>query len=226
MLLINALVSRAGATVLLEAGPVKVCLEALAYGATMGLRLLAALTAFCLASATLHPDRLLTLFSRVAFRSSLVVALATRSLPNAVRDLVRAREALLVRGVNLRGGSLRDRLEKVAWLLDVVLVSSLEGALQTAEALQARGLGCGPRSRFRREAFRPRDLLVLAAVGLSLALSLYARLTGAAHYTYYPRLTPVAPAALWLPLSILAGLSLPGILSWGWQRWPFLRSRI
>ena len=226
MLLINALVSRAGATVILQAGPVRVSLEALVYGAAMGLRLFAALTAFCLAGATIHPDRLLTLFSRLAFPSSLVVALATRSLPNAVRDLVRAREALLVRGVDLSGGSLRDRTEKAAWLLEVVLVSSLEGALQTAEALQARGLGCGPRTLFRREVFRPRDLVVLAGVGLSLALSLYAGLMGIAHYTFYPRLAPVVPATLWPLSGILAGFSLPAILSWGWQRWPFLRSRI
>lgn len=227
MLVINAFASQAGATVILRAGPLKLCLEPIAYGAAMGLRLVAVLTAFCLAGATLHPDRLLAFFSRFAYRSALVAALATRSLPNAVRDLVRAREALQVRGVDLGAGSLGQRLQKQAWLLDVLLVSSLEGALQTAEAMQARALGSGPRSCFRREVLRPRDALCLASVLFALALSLYAQVRGLADYPYYPRLAPLtkgaSPALL---AAILAGLSVPAILSWGWQHWPYLRSKI
>ncbi|MCR4419956.1 MAG: energy-coupling factor transporter transmembrane component T [Clostridia bacterium] len=226
MLLINAAASPGGATVILRAGPARVSLEALVYGAIVGMRLLGVLTAFCVASTTLHPDRLLGIFSRWAYRSSLVLSLATRSLPNVACELVRAREALQVRGVNLEGGSLRSRLDKAGWLLDVLLVSCLEGALETAEALQARGLGCGPRSHFRREVLRPRDASVLAGVGLSLTLSSYALLTGAAGYACYPRLAPLDHNDFWLPMAVLAGLSLPAILSWGWQYWPYLRSKI
>ena len=227
LLIINAFASPAGATVVLRAGPLKLCLEAIVYGAVMGMRLVAVLTAFCLASATLHPDKLLALLSPLAYKSALVLALATRMLPAATRDLVRAREALEIRGVDFGTGSFMERLKKQAWLLDILLVSSLEGALDTAEAMQARALGSGPRSHYRRELPRPRDAVCLAPSLLALALSVYAKISGLGDYTYYPRLAPLAegpsPA---VAAAIFASLSVPAILSWGWKRWPCLRSRI
>lgn len=227
LMVINPLVSQAGKTVLWQAGPVKVCLEAVCYGAAMATRLLAVLTVFCLGSATVHPDKLLTLFSRLAYKSALVAALATRMLPAATRDLANAREALQVRGVDFGAGSFRERLKKQAWLLDILLVSSLEGALETAEAMQARAFGSGPRSCYRRELARPRDAVCLAASLLALTFSVYAKISGFVDYTYYPRLASLAdgssPAVL---AGILLSLSVPAILSWGWKHWPYLRSKI
>ncbi len=227
IMVLNPLVFHAGKTVIWQAGPVKVCLEAVCYGAAMGVRLLAVLTVCCLGSATIHPDRLLALFSRFAYKSALVAALATKMLPAAARDLANAREVLQVRGVDFEAGSFRERLKKHSWLFDILLVSSLEGALQIAEAMQARAFGSGPRSCYRRELARPRDAVCLAASLLALVLSAYAKASGSGDYTYYPRLAPLADgSSLILLLGILLALSVPAILSWGWKHWPCLRSKI
>ncbi|MGB9792269.1 MAG: energy-coupling factor transporter transmembrane component T [Thermacetogeniaceae bacterium] len=234
VMVINSLVYHSGKTVLWRSpnipivGSISICLEAVCYGAAMGIRLLAVLTVFCLASAVVHPDKFLSLFSRFAYKSALVVSLATRTLPTAARELANAREMLQLRGVNFASGNILERLKKYSWLFDILLVSSLEGALQTAEAMQARAFGSGPRSCYRRELWRPRDLLCLAAAFLTLALSCYARLKGYGCYSYYPQLGALVPdhLSLYLLAGILASLASPLLLSWGWKHWPYLRSKI
>lgn len=234
IMLFNPLVFHGGKTVLWRTpslpvvGHFTICLEALCYGAAMGIRLLAVLTVFCLASAAVHPDKFLSLFSRFAYKSALVVSLATRMLPAAARELTNAREMLQLRGVDFAAGNLRERLKKRSWLFDILLMSSIEGALQTAEAMQARAFGSGPRSCYRRELWQPRDLLCLAAACFALAFSCYARLKGYGDYSYYPQLGALVPdhLSLYLLAGILTSLASPLVLSWGWKHWPYLRSKI
>ncbi len=234
IMIVNPLVFHAGKTVLWHGpvipvlGNVTICLEAICYGAAMGVRLLAVLTVFCLFNAVVHPDKTLSLFSRFAYKSALIASLATRALPAAGRDLANIREVQQMRGVNYGSGGPRERLRKHTWLLEVLLTSSLEGALQTAEAMQARAFGAGPRSRYRREPARPRDFLCFTAGLLALVFSLSAKAKGYGDYVYYPQLgSLVADAAtvFWLGV-ILFCLSLPVILSWGWRHCPCLKSKI
>lgn len=234
IMIINPLVFHAGGTALWHGpdipvlGKVTVCLEAVCYGAAMGVRLLAVLTVFCLFNAVVHPDKTLSLFSRFAYKSALVASLATRALPAAGRDLANIREVQQMRGVNYSSGGPRERLRKYTWLLEVLLTSSLEGALQTAEAMQARAFGAGPRSRYRRELVRPRDFLCFTAGLLALVFSLYAKVKGYGDYAYYPQLGNLVAntsTVIWLGV-ILFSLSLPVILSWGWQHCPYLKSKI
>ena len=69
-----------------------------------------------------------------------MVSLATRLFPSVIRDLATAREAQQLRGVDFNSGNLRERAGKYARVFRVVLVSTLEGSFQTAEAMQATGL--------------------------------------------------------------------------------------
>ncbi len=234
IMIINPLVFRTGKTVLWHGptvpvlGKLDICLEAICYGAAMGIRLLAVLTVFCLYNAVVHPDKILSLFARYAYKSALVVSLATRMLPAVARDLANAREVQQLRGVDYGSGSLRERVRKHSWLLNIVLSSSLERALQVAEAMQARAFGTGPRSCYRRELRRPRDLLCFTAGILALLFSLLAKFKGYGDYTYYPqmgKLVESSSSVIWLGI-ILISLSLPVVLSWGWKHCPYLRSKI
>ncbi|HIE12859.1 MAG TPA: energy-coupling factor transporter transmembrane protein EcfT [Desulfotomaculum sp.] len=234
ILLINPLVSRAGETVLWQGpslpvvGVLTISLEAVCFGAAMGLRLLVILSVFCLYNAIIHPDKALSLLSRVLYRSVLVVALATRLLPAMVRRLASIKEAQQMRGLDFAAGSLRKRVKNYSLLLNILLLSSLEGALETAEAMQARGFGRGPRSRYQRELLRPRDICCFAGSGLALAAGVYAAAGGAAGFSYYPELAPLSvcfPRLLLLAV-MLMGLLVPVALAWGWRRSCSLRSRI
>ena len=233
VMLLNPLLVQNGTTVLFYGpelpviGRLRITLEAICYGATMGVRLMAIILAFALYNAVVHPDKVTGLFSRFAWKSSLVVSLATRMIPATARDLSNAREVQQMRGVNFSSGGFRERLRKYSWLLEVLLLSSLEGSLATAEAMQARGFGSGRRTCYSRELVRPRDYLCFLSGLSALIIGVYARFAGYADFSYYPQLDSFIAAGdlIWLGVTILC-LLFPLILSWGWKHWPYLRSKI
>jgi len=234
IMVINPLFSHEGRTVLFYGpvlpllGPIKVTLEAVCYGAVLGVRILAVLTVFALYNAVVHPDKTTNLFARFAYKSALVISLSTRMVPSVGRDLVSASEVQQMRGIDFNAGNMKERMRKYSWLLNVLVLSSLEGALQIAEAMQARGFGSGKRSIYRREQVRPRDYICGGASLVTLGLAVYAKIKGYSDYLYYPQLGKLVAnkgVALWL-LLILFGLLVPVITGWGWKHWHYLRSKI
>jgi len=233
VMLFNPLIAQHGNTVLLYLpelpliGRLRITLEAICYGAAMGVRLMTIILAFAFYNAVVHPDKVTGLVSRFAWKSSLVVSLATRMIPSAARDLSSAKDVMQLRGVDFSAGTFRERLKKYTWLLEVLLLSSLEGSLATAEAMQARGFGAGRRSCYRRELVRPRDYLCFFSGLSALLLAVYARVQGYTDFLFYPELSSFAWGRdlIWLVLIVLC-LSMPLILSWGWKHWPYLRSKI
>lgn len=234
IMVINPLVVHAGQTVLWHGphlpvlGRLTITLEAICYGAAMGVRLLDMVSIFCLYNLIVHPDRLLNMFSRFAHKSALVVSLATRLFPVMAASMNNIREVQQLRGVDFQAGTLKERAGKYAALFNILLVSSLEGSLQMAEAMQARAFGSGPRSCCRREFFRPRDGLCLAGSFFSLVIAIYGIICGSGIYTYYPQLGYLfdGSATVTMLAAVLSGLSLPAVLSWGWQHCQYLKSKI
>jgi energy-coupling factor transport system permease protein len=233
VMIINPLLVQHGNTVLFYLpelpliGRLGISLEAISYGAAMGVRLMTIIIAFALYNAVVHPDKVTGFVSRFAWKSSLIVSLATRMIPSTARDLYSAREVMQLRGVDFSTGTFRERLKKYTWLLEVLLLSSLEGSLATAEAMQARGFGSRHRSCYRRELVRPRDYICFFSGLSALILAVYTKLQAFADFLFYPELSSFAWGSdlIWLVVIVLC-LSIPLILSWGWKHWPYLRSKI
>ncbi len=234
LVIVNTLFVHTGQTVIWRSpvlpvlGRLDISLEAICYGAVMGVRFLIVLLAFALYNAVVHPDKIMSVFSRFAFKSALVLSLSTRMLPAVARDLTNVMEVQQMRGVQFGTGNLRERLRKYSWLLEVILISSLEGSLQIAEAMQARAFGSGPRSRYQRFPVRPRDGIIGLASILSVTLAVYAKARGFADYVYYPQLGTLAgnfPALVWPGLIALALLPVV-LMGWGWRHCLSWRSKI
>lgn len=227
---VNAVVSGAGTTVLMWGpeipvlGRLHVTLEAVCYGAGMGLRLLVIMSAFCFYTYAVHPDKILKVAGRFGGRVALVVALATRLFPLLAADLHRITEVQRCRGVMLNKGSRWVRAKNWLPVTGVLLVSSLERALQMAESMQARGFGSGMRSSYRRETWRPADYWVAAASGIAFGAGLLSFFLGWSDYEYYPALEEIVPGEMAAAAFILLCLVVPAALNWGWKRWPSLRS--
>jgi energy-coupling factor transport system permease protein len=144
--LVNALVSRDGATLLLTSdplpviGPLDITLEAVTYGLILGLRALVVLVAAgALLAAAVDPDELLRGLRRVSVRSGVTAALATRLVPVLARDarrLADARRAI--------GGGAPTAAERVA-VLRAVTAGALDRATDVAATLEVRGFAAGRR---------------------------------------------------------------------------------
>ncbi|HEY5159523.1 MAG TPA: energy-coupling factor transporter transmembrane component T [Gaiellaceae bacterium] len=146
-------------------GSLDVTREELAAGAVQTLRLATVALAFALWALKLDHDRLVR-ETRLARRSVLTVALATRLIPTLERDASGFVEALRGRGVAVEGLRGRSRL------LAPLVASSLERALTLAESMEARGYGRPGRAAVARAPFSWRERAALVFSLLLLISSL------------------------------------------------------
>ena len=234
IMIINSLVIRAGATIIWHGpelpilGKLDISMEALYYGAVSSIRLLVIISIFCLYNLMINPDKVLNLFSKVAGKSVLIIALSARMLPTMARDLKRIKEVQQFRGVDFDEGSLWARVKKYSCLYNVLLLSSLEDSLEIAESMQARAFGSGKRSVYSRNILRPRDIICLAVSFLGLFTAIWGLHYGYGQYTFYPRADFLINDRITLiTLSVvLFYMSVPIILSEGWKTCRFLKSKI
>lgn len=234
IVLINALMAHDGKTILWHGpfipvfGRVTISLEAIYYGLAMGVRLLNVISIFCLFNLIAHPDKVINLFSRFAGKSTLVIALAARMFPVMAQRYENIRAVQQIRGVDFSRGTLKEKVQKSSLLINSLILSSLEDSLEIAESMQARAFGSGPRSRYRRHRWQPRDTLCLAGSAVALGAGLAGLLHGFGAYTFYPQMGYLVdgPGTVAVLLIVLSGLLAPAILNWGWHRCTFLRLKI
>ena len=141
-------------------GALDVTREELSYAALQALRLAAVSLAFAVYALQLDHDRLVR-SARLARRSVLAVALATRLVPTLERDAAGMLESLRGRGVRIAGA------RGYARLASPLLSGSLERGLNLAEAMEARGYGRPGATRAPRPGL---TVLDAAALGTAVAI--------------------------------------------------------
>ncbi len=169
----NALLTHFGSTVLvtlprslpLIGGPVT--LEAAAFGASRGLALWTLFAVSTLLNDVISPYELVRLTPRFLRQAGLVVSIMLAFVPQTVRSFHQVREAQAIRGHRLRG--VRD----LAALLVPLMTDSLEKAVQLAEAMEARGFGQIPNTKYQiskgqlpTSALQPQILMVVGLSGV------------------------------------------------------------
>jgi len=157
-----------------------ITLEALLYGFTSGLVLIALLLIFAAFNIAVDQARLLRLTPGFLYQAGVITGIAVAFVPQMIAAWQSIREAQQVRGHTVRG--IRDLLP----LILPLLVTALERAMQLAESMEARGFGgqvliATPR---RRLAHQFALLGGLGLLGLGLAVSGFLpgmRLVGGLH---------------------------------------------
>jgi energy-coupling factor transport system permease protein len=183
---LNALISRHGLTVVARLGElppfgqIDITLEALVYGAVLGLQLLLAVFVAMLGTAAVDPDELLRLFRRISLRSALTAALATRLVPLLEADGRRLADAQRCRPESSRRG-------RVA-VVRAVATGAFDRALDVAATLEVRGYGLGRRPPRQRRAVSRHDAAFAGAGAALVGLSIGARVAGVAHFDADPTL--------------------------------------
>jgi energy-coupling factor transport system permease protein len=144
------------------------------------------------------------------------------------RNQASIREVQMMRGVNFSAGGIKERLKKYSFLVNVLLLSSLEGSLEIAESMQARAFGSGPRTCYKRETWRPRDTFCLSSSLVALGIAAWGVAHGIGVYQYYPHLGPLINGKITIVLlaAVLFPLTIPVLLSWGWHHCFYLKSKM
>jgi energy-coupling factor transport system permease protein len=201
IVVVNVLVSRDGLTVFARLGDLgpfgqgNLTVEALAYGATIALKITILMLATTLASLAVDPDELLRVVRRLSFRSALTASLATRMIPVLANDARRLAEAQSTRSTQSKrptqsthhkGVSAHARAQVM--LLSAIVGSSLDRAMDVAATLELRGFAGARRAPRRRMPWSRHDI-AFAVSGASLAaVALAARLGGVAAFSAYPEI--------------------------------------
>lgn len=232
IMIINGLVAQNGSTILYRSpslpllGGLSISLEALVYGLGMSVRLLVIISIFCLYTYAVNPDKALRLWGGLGGKAVLAVTLSTRLFPLMIQDFKRISEVQRCRGARFYSGSLRQRLRNLIPVVSILLMSSLDRALQISESMYARAYGSGNRSFYQRDLWHPRDYLILLVSAAGLLLGIEAVCQGWSAYSYYPVLEKLNLNESRVAAIICISLMFPAMLNWGWMQFPVLRSKI
>lgn len=169
----------------------QVTLEEVVAGLVLGARAAAVTLVVMSTLALADPDRLLALASRLAPNSALAASIAARLVPTLRRDAAGLTETARLRGRALTTGRWRSRVRTTGALAVPLLGSSLDRAIDVAEAMAARGYGAGPRTRPPRPPLTSPDRVIAVAAIVLIAVGGLTIASRIGDFDFYPRLTPL-----------------------------------
>jgi energy-coupling factor transport system permease protein len=210
--LLNFVSAHLGATVLFSlpsnipglGGPYT--LEALAYGVSGGITLAAAIIAAAPFSLMLKSHQVMDALPAALSRTGTAIAASLNLVPSVAASFAQVSEAQRLRGWRPRGP--RSWSEVIV----PVVLTSVEGSIQLAESMEARGFGSGRRTSMKTTALTKQDWALVAASALALVAFIACHAAGwAADWAPYPALT--APAVDARPMLACLLLFIP-VLMW------------
>lgn len=226
IMVINPLVNSRGAHVIWQFGGMLITVEAVVYGMLMALSLMIVLLIFISYNKCLTSQKFMYLFSRISPKLTLLTMITLRFVPLFLRRFKGITQAQSLRGIEVGHGNFRQRSIGVMRLMEVLLVSSFNNALQTADSMSSRGYASSKRTSFQRYRFTQRDILTLCwYLPLTIAC-FYAASKGIGRLTVYPALGTIAlnGQGLLVLLGVMLLVGFPLILeAWEWLWWNLLK---
>lgn len=177
-------------------------LEALAAGLSGGVTVGAAIVAAAPFSLMLASHDVMDALPSALSRTGAAIAASLNLVPSVAASFVQVSEAQRFRGWRPRGP--RSWAEVVV----PVVLTSVEGSIQLAESMEARGFGSGPRTSLNRSPLKGRDWILVGASAAAVLLFAGAQASG-----WYPYPTLETPAVAFLPLAACLLLFTP-VLIW------------
>lgn len=213
---VNPLFNTRGSHKLFEVFGRPYTLEALVFGAVVAGMLVAMLVWFACYSRVMTADKLTCLFGNLAPALSLVTVMTLHLVPRLARKAHQISTARQCAGCGAaEGAGMRGRVGSGVRVLSGLVDHALEGSVETANSMSARGYGAGRRTTYRPYRLTGRDVALLAG---EVALAVATLVAGIPQARFMPQVA-IAPlnggfvsycALLLLPLALWIG----GELRW------------
>ncbi len=181
----NALANDRGATALFAIGQRSFSLEALLYGLVSGVTLLTVLLWFSCYNDLMENGRFLAMLGKRLPVISMMVSMIFRYIPDTLRhgrEIDMSQRALL-------GSDDRHRKAKVTRairLASILMAWSMENAVETADAMKAKGYQSGLRRPYARVRWTQRDVTPTLLTVLLTCLAVIGIIMGGAAFLFYP----------------------------------------
>ena len=199
---LNPLFSASGSTEVMRLGLRAIYLESLCYGLAMGGLFVASAQWFQAATTMLPFDKVMALLGNRLPVVSLMVSQCMRLIPRFVRQ---GRLIAAVQDASAPSASVGEVSRARLRTTSVLMGWTMEDALETADAMRARGWGAAPRrTTYVRYRFTAADAAALGAIALGGALCLAISVTATGQYAFFPTMSKLvlwwgyAPYALWM----------------------------
>ena len=177
-------------------------LEALAAGLSGGITVGAAIVAAAPFSLMLASHDVMDALPAALSRTGAAIAASLSLVPSVAASFVQVSEAQRLRGWRPRGP--RSWAEVVV----PVVLTSVEGSIQLAESMEARGFGSGPRTALKATHMNNTDWILVATSAAAVVTFIAGRAAD-----WYPYPTLHAPAMTIIPLAACLLLFTP-VLTW------------
>ena len=228
--LINALFTHNGSTVLFYLGNNRVTLEAACYGLAMALMLSGVVIWFSSFNVVMTSEKLIYIFGRFAPVLGLTLSMIFRFVP-----LLRTRFELIGEGQKaLYAGDEKGFIGKIRQFgkeVSILVSWSLESSIESADSMAARGYGLKGRTSYNLFKIRTADIMTLLLSMLLGGVTITSYAAGVNKLYYYPVIRVVESSPKWLELagyvSFIALLAMPLAIDLiGEFRWKKSRSTI
>lgn len=188
--LTNPLFSHNGKTPLFFMNGNAITLEAIAYGLSLGVTLLAVVMWCRCYNRIMTGDKFMYLFGKSIPQLSLVLSMALRYVPMLRRQAKKVEQAQTVMG--LYGSDSRfDRIRSKLAVMGALVGWSLENAVEVSRSMRARGYGLPGHSHYSNFIFTRADGVMLAFTLICAGAYLGLSTAGFGYYTYYPGISPL-----------------------------------
>ncbi len=188
IVVINPLISHRGRYILFYFMDQPITLESVLYGVTMLLSLTLILLTSLSYNYNVTTDKFMYLFARLVPQSALVVMMALRFVPLLRRRLSQITLVQRTRGISVHEGSLIKRMRDGMTLVKVLLVWSLEEALQSADSMKARGYGTTKRTAYVVHRMDRRDRWLTGCLSILIIVIMVGSALGWGRAVIYPRM--------------------------------------
>lgn len=211
--LTNPFFSHFGDTKLFSLGSKSITLEALLYGAGIGMTIIGVMLWCRILSEVMTSDKLLFLFSQAMPRLSLVISSALGFIPTFKKRLYKVSRAQKAMGLYSSDGFF-EKVKSTGKVFVSMIAWSLESSIEASSSMKARGYKGKDRSNFSIFKFEHRDAVFLLVCVLLLSAVLFGVSKEAMKFEYYPTVTKIhfTPVAALSYLSFAALSALPFII--------------
>ncbi|MBP3392448.1 MAG: hypothetical protein J6L76_06640 [Clostridia bacterium] len=182
----NPIFSNAGETVLFYLNQNPVTQEAFLYGIAMGISLMNVLCWFRIFNTVMTTDRTLHLFGGILPKMTMLLTVTLRTVPNLRRRIRETREVQQALGLYGKEQGYVARLRGELSVIQIVMASAMEDAIETGDSMRGRGFGKPGATRFRRDRFDLSQGIILAGLLLLWGWLGFLLLEGSAKIQFYP----------------------------------------
>ncbi|SES66234.1 energy-coupling factor transport system permease protein [Oceanobacillus limi] len=173
ILILTPLFNRRGNHILFYLFENQVTLESIIQGIMIAATLVGILATFLTFNLILTADKFLFLFARGFPQWAILIMISMRFVPLLIRRLKDIEQVQQLKGLSIKQGSVKRRAHNGMLFIQILLTSSLEESIQTADSIAARGYGLRKRSKYHPYTMKGTDWTVLTAMIVLFSLLVF-----------------------------------------------------